>query len=534
MKKIKKIVLTLCMLVFTVTVLSTTVFASSKATLNASRAAVKESSTPYVYTKTERRNTAPSSHFKYYMNDKKDTLSVRMFQMSNGQTAYCVEYQVPVAKTPYNATNLFQSNWWKKLGRDKQYKLTRITLYGYPNVTYSDVPACDNYVATQCLIWETIEGKDLTYLLQSASSKKAYQRIKTAVNNHTTKPSFDNKTLVLSYDEETKTYKGSITDSNNKLDEFSFSKIDGVTITRNGNTLNFETDKEIKTPVTMRGNKTTVPSVRLQAPLCYENPKHQTVVSGTRADPVGTTLNIKTDSGDTKIEKQSEDEKDKSQKFRITNKENGIDITVMTDENGKYNCSLPSGVYTAQELDTPIRYLKPEKQTFTVKQGQVTTILFNNDLKRGGLELHKIDPISKKPLANATFKIFEKHTDKFMFEVVTDKDGYARLDEKALPYGDYYFIETKAPDKYLLDETKHFFEIKQDGFIYKEEVENAPSVGTIRSLLYQEPMQDAKTNPTTSATKDNTLSFFPITLLVGSFCLFTAYGIKQQKNKQYY
>lgn len=116
MRKIKKIVLTLCMLVFTVTVLSTTVFASSKATLNASRAAVKESSTPYVFTKTERRNTAPSSHFKYYMNDKKDTLSVRMLQMDNSKTAYCVEYQVPVAKTPYNATNLFQSNWWKKLG----------------------------------------------------------------------------------------------------------------------------------------------------------------------------------------------------------------------------------------------------------------------------------------------------------------------------------------------------------------------------------------------------------------------------------
>lgn len=116
MKKIKKIVLTLFMLVFTVTVLSITSFASSKATLNASRVAVKESSTPYVYTKTERRNTAPSSHFKYYMNDKKDTLSVRMFQMSNGQTAYCVEYQVPVAKTPYNARTLEQSDWWKKLG----------------------------------------------------------------------------------------------------------------------------------------------------------------------------------------------------------------------------------------------------------------------------------------------------------------------------------------------------------------------------------------------------------------------------------
>lgn len=333
MKKIKKIVLTLCMLIFAFTVLSATAFASSKATLNASRAAVKESSTPYVFTKTERRNTAPSSHFKYYMNDKKDTLSVRMLQMNNSKTAYCVEYQVPVAKTPYNATKLEDSNWWRSIGATKQRKLGRITLYGYPNVTYSDVPACDNYVATQCLIWETIEGKDLTYLLQSASSKKAYQRIKTAVDNHTAKPSFDNKTLILKYDEETKTYKGSVTDTNNKLDAFSFSKIDGVTIKRNGNTLEFETDKEIKTPVTMKGNKTTVPSVRLQAPLCYENPKHQTVVSGTRADPVTSKLIIKTDSGDVKLEKQSEDEKDKSQKFRITNKENGIDITVMTDEN---------------------------------------------------------------------------------------------------------------------------------------------------------------------------------------------------------
>lgn len=116
MKKIKKIVLTLFMFVFAFTVLSTTAFASSKATLNASRAAVKESSTPYVFTKTERRNTAPSSHFKYYMNDKKDTLSVRMLQMNNSKTAYCVEYQVPVAKTPYNETRLKKSDWWKKLG----------------------------------------------------------------------------------------------------------------------------------------------------------------------------------------------------------------------------------------------------------------------------------------------------------------------------------------------------------------------------------------------------------------------------------
>lgn len=109
MKKIKKIVLTLFMLVFAFTVLSATAFASSQVTVDTHRGAVKGSNSTE-YAGGEMGNSVKDKFFWQYGKGGKK-FSLRMYYMSNGQYAYCVEYQEPVAKTPYNATRLEDSDW---------------------------------------------------------------------------------------------------------------------------------------------------------------------------------------------------------------------------------------------------------------------------------------------------------------------------------------------------------------------------------------------------------------------------------------
>ncbi|ERK28408.1 SpaA isopeptide-forming pilin-related protein, partial [Clostridium intestinale] len=90
-----------------------------------------------------------------------------------------------------------------------------------------------------------------------------------------------------------------------------------------------------------------------------------------------------------------------------------------------------------------------------------------------GIEISKTDISTSAPVSGATIAIYTKDGRK-VIEAVTDKDGKVRFEK--LNYGEYYFVETNAPDGYVLNTDKHEFSIKEDGVILKDSITNTKKV----------------------------------------------------------
>ena len=98
------------------------------------------------------------------------------------------------------------------------------------------------------------------------------------------------------------------------------------------------------------------------------------------SDPVQAFLNLKVSYGSAKIVKTSEDGKVDNLTFTVTG--NGINQTVKTNSKGEIQIdNLMPGVYTVTEMDYD-KYEPQESRRVTVVSGQVSTVTFNNKLKR--------------------------------------------------------------------------------------------------------------------------------------------------------
>ena len=178
------------------------------------------------------------------------------------------------------------------------------------------------------------------------------------------------------------------------------------------------------------------------------------------------TLNFKnkTKNEPVRVLKVSEDGDIEGKQFRVTS-DNGYDKVYTTDVSGSfvteelpvYNTDNQLITYTATEIETPVKFVQPESQTFTLDNGEVT-LKFSNILKKFRVEVVKTDAVTgSRPqgngsLAGAKYGLY--NNGELVDVFTTDSSGYF-----ITPYyvcGDDWEMKEISPSEgYRLDPTSY-------------------------------------------------------------------------------
>ena len=130
-----------------------------------------------------------------------------------------------------------------------------------------------------------------------------------------------------------------------------------------------------------------------------------------------------------------------------------------TDKEGKITISGISGTVVVTEVETIPGYTIDENtrtQTVTVNPNDTQTLYVYND-PVGGVEIIKVNEDNhSERVPNTTFEI-RKMDDALVDTVTTDKNGRVFV---SLEDGSYYAKEVTANKSFRLDDTPHYFEIK--------------------------------------------------------------------------
>lgn len=193
-------------------------------------------------------------------------------------------------------------------------------------------------------------------------------------------------------------------------------KVDGITFRIQGNGI----DKTVKTA---NGGVIQVdnlkPGVYTVTETEYDKYIPQEVRRVTVVSGQVSTVNFsnKLRRGDLTVKKTAEDGLTEGMKFRLYGTSlSGIEVNeyAVTDKNGvaKFKDVLIGTGYTLEEVDTPTRYVVPDKQTAAIEWNKVTNKSFDNDLKKFNVTVTKSDrrtglPQGDASLAGAKYGIYK-------------------------------------------------------------------------------------------------------------------------------
>ena len=396
---------------------------------------------------------------------------------------FCIERGIPLPdNTQYSASeNPNHGNKYALLTENQKDLLRLALTYGYPNrvglQTSKDANAC--YAATQLIVWQITMGfrssatalNDKTYPMSGYSGtmteqytrnkylKAYYDGILSDMATHYTRPSFTAYTAsaakTFEMDYSGGRYTVTLTDTNRVLQNYAVTVSGGASVSINGNTLTVSSVKPLNDEVTVKLNR-RVPSTYMSTGfLIWSVPGKESVnqdmVSGVPADndPVPAYLKVRTAAGSAKIVKVSEDGKVDGITFRIQG--DGIDKTVKTANGGVIQVdNLRPGVYTVTETEYD-RYVPQETRRVTVVSGQVSTVTFNNVLKRGGLKVTKTaeDGLTE----GMKFRLYGTSLAGIAVDeyAVTDKNGIAEFKDVLIGSG-YTLEEVGTPNRYVVPE----------------------------------------------------------------------------------
>lgn len=388
---------------------------------------------------------------------------------ADGKEAYCIEPGHTLCSG--NTLTESASTVWKNLGSAKQKAINLALLYGKPGSGKSLSGTEDQkWVATQLIVWEFVSGcrstsegykctntKFIDGICAGGANpgvKAVYNAISKSLANYSTIPSFASAIASKAETYEMKHSDGKytliLTDSNNILSDFSFKTTGGVSASVSGNKLTLTSSSPVNDAVTFNSAK-SMPSVGNTTLIPYGDTTLQDVITGVEndADPVRTYFKAKTNAGNLKLIKTSEDGNVANIEFTV--KGDGYSKTVKTNSKGEFELTdLVPGSYTVTEI-TDSKYETQKSQTVKVESGKTATVTFENVLKKGSLEVVKTseDNFNKSikfhlygtSLSGASVDLY----------ATTNSDGIAKF-ENVLVSGDtpYTLEEVDTADRYVV------------------------------------------------------------------------------------
>lgn len=484
-----------------------------------------------------------------------------LYAIIDGNAAYCVNFGLAAdggqLMNSYANPNTNLSDAQEKL-------LSYCLYYGYGSNSAS-APSndqCDQFIATQAMVWVIVANIYGTSSADSAATKLCntapnptssynyYTSLKNKINAsyYATIPSFAASrtskapTYELKWNEDKERFETTLKDDNGVLDSFTLS-LSGYDVNRDGNKVTIST-KSVNTSETMATMDSTTGAVETTSSCVFwltgKDGYQEFISERPQADPIHAYFKVKTENiGYGKLTK-----KDESSGVKLAGAVYGIYTDssctnrvdkITTNENGTAKSkALTAGTYYVKEITAPKGYVLSGKvHTLVVKAGQTTSFTATDKEQLGAITIYKEGEVltgwdgSKfvyelKKLPGATFKVTAgadihkadgtkvySKGDVVAENLVTGSDGKVVLTD--LHLGTYVVTETKSIDGFTINTTPQTVKVE-----YKDQ--------TVEVQYEATTIQNARQKAEVSVVKKDSVTENPLD--GGKYTLYAGNDIK--------